>query len=314
MQIRDFTPEDYPATVAINNAIFANRQATVQDFAELDQNMANAGFPMRRWLAVEDGRVVGMGEYAQYPWTHEPGKFIIDVRVLPGYRRRGFGAALYDTVTAVLAPLAAKKLQTRTREDFDETLRFLEARGFVEGWREGEAHLDVAAFDPAPYADLGDKLAASGIEIKTMRELSGDPDLSRKLYDLTTETVVDIPGEWTWLSFEQWETDIMASPLLLDDGFIVACETSSGEYVGFSSVWAERASDSLHQWLTGVRRGWRDKGIATALKVRAIVYAQAHGHPVIKTDNAVNNRPMRAVNEKLGFVPQTGWIYYLKEL
>lgn len=64
--------------------------------------------------------------------------------------------------------------------------------------------------------------------------------------------------------------------------------------------------------LTAVKRAYRRQGIALALKLRAIVYAQEHGKPYIKTWNDSPNEGMIALNERLGFVRQIGWLTYRK--
>ena len=52
--------------------------------------------------------------------------------------------------------------------------------------------------------------------------------------------------------------------------------------------------------MTGVRRAWRRRGIALALKQAQIDAAKAAGLRRLRTANAVQN-PMLLVNERLGF-------------
>ena len=61
--------------------------------------------------------------------------------------------------------------------------------------------------------------------------------------------------------------------------------------------------------MTGVVRAYRRRGIATALKVRTIQYAQTVGAETIVTSNEENN-PMNILNRKLGFEPMPAWISY----
>jgi GNAT superfamily N-acetyltransferase len=112
--------------------------------------------------------------------------------------------------------------------------------------------------------------------------------------------------------FEKWRKDIIEDPMFLPDAYFVALD--GAEYVGMSNLWDDRASDHLNTGLTGVKRSHRRRGIATALKVRAIAYAKANGHPLIKTGNEVGNRPMLSINQRLGFVRQPDWITLKKVL
>lgn len=65
--------------------------------------------------------------------------------------------------------------------------------------------------------------------------------------------------------------------------------------------------------LTGVVANHRRKGIAAALKLRAIKYAHQHGVKVIETGNEENN-PIYQINLMLGFQPQPAWIDFEKVL
>ena len=55
--------------------------------------------------------------------------------------------------------------------------------------------------------------------------------------------------------------------------------------------------------LTAVRRPWRRRGIATALKREQIARARAAGIEQIFTTNDETNAGMRGVNARLGYRP-----------
>ncbi len=59
---------------------------------------------------------------------------------------------------------------------------------------------------------------------------------------------------------------------------------------------------------------YRGLGIATALKLRTIEYAQRDGYRVIRTFNSSRNDAMLAINQNLGFVRQPAWIGFWKSL
>jgi RimJ/RimL family protein N-acetyltransferase len=50
-----------------------------------------------------------------------------------------------------------------------------------------------------------------------------------------------------------------------------------------------------------VRRTWRGRGIATALKQTQIAWARGAGFERLVTWNDGPNEPMRALNQKLGY-------------
>ncbi len=307
--IRDCTTDDYPAIVEIHNAIYTDRPTVVSSLTDGDKRR-DPKCKHHRWVAEQDGRVVGFAVYGQSIWEYHPQKFHVGVNVLPEYQKQGIGSALYNTLMAGLQPFNPNKLRADAYENMPDGLRFLEKRGFKEDFRESKSELDVTTFDPSPYTELEEKLIAEGIEFTTKHELENDPNLHRALYDLEHELFLDIPGvkeeEVSWPSFEDWFKETEKETDALPEMYLIA--RHNGKYIGLSIMSKDRASDAIYQWLTGVTRTYRRRGIALALKLRGIAYAKANGCPVIKTSNPVQNEPMLALNHRLGFEPLPDWL------
>ncbi len=314
LTIREFnrSDEDYAMMVAIVNRVWPDYPDTVAEWQHRDRTRA-AKLKWQRYLAFLDGEPVALATYRQMLWMYHPRKFRISVNVLPEHRRQGIGTALYQHLLQELIPHDPIELMAVTREDYEESVRFLQHRGFQEVQRQWESILEVASFDPTPFAGVAEKVAAQGIQIRTVRELESDPERDRKLYELEAALDEDVPSPEpsTMPEFEEWQK-VWDDPSLLPDGWFVAVH--GDQYVGMSALWGSQASRDLYTGLTGVRRAYRRKGIATAMKLRAIAYAQATGAPRIRTWNEVNNQGMLSINERLGFVRQPASIDFVKKL
>jgi GNAT superfamily N-acetyltransferase len=94
-------------------------------------------------------------------------------------------------------------------------------------------------------------------------------------------------------------------------GYAVAVDDASGAVVGYSNLMLVANSPGL-AWngMTAVRRAWRGRGIAGALKRASIAWAAANGLEAIETANDIDNAPMRAVNRSLGYRPMPDEVYF----
>ena len=315
--LRDFNGSDahYAAVVAVDNACFPEYSGTTEELRHEDGNRSPE-IKFHRWMAELDGQLVGFGSHGQFEGMYHPRKFSVFLAVTPSHQGRGIGRALYEHIIAALAPHNPLSLRASVREDKARTVRFLADRRFMEDSRSWESRLNVSGFDPSPFAGAEQRALAAGITITTMAALqASDPEHRQHLYELDIEATQDEPQPEpaTPVARATYDGWIFDSPNYLPEGNFIALD---GErYVGMSSLRMNQADPrELYVGFTGVRRDYRGKGVAMALKLRAIDYARQHGVTTIKTWNDSRNQPMLAINTALGFQRQPAWISLVQKL
>lgn len=313
--IRDFQPKDYAAVVEVSGLQFQEYRQTVEEVRHWDEQLDPKRFVLHRYVAVDaTSRVVGHGHYQHMPWAFHPKKFRTWICVRPEFERRGIGSALYDRIVADLRERDARSVKTSAREDRGASVAFLERRGFREVMRSWESRLDLDSFDPVRF--VGRAKPPPGIEIVTLAaELERDPDSLQKAYELGTVIAPDVPrtDPFTPPGFDLYRREVLEGPDALPDAFFLAKDGDA--YVGQSDLQRSGAMpDELFTGFTGVLREYRGRGIAFALKLRAMEYAKLHRYRQVRTWNNTLNAPMLGINVKLGFVKQPVWIQFDKDL
>ena len=102
--------------------------------------------------------------------------------------------------------------------------------------------------------------------------------------------------------FARWHELYLEGPGAVPDALIAALDGS--EVVGYTGLRRRGAiSPIAENLLTAVRRPWRRRGIAVALKQEQIARARAAGIEQIYTTNDETNAGMRGVNARLGYRP-----------
>lgn len=314
IHIRHFTEEDYETVVGIYNVVYPEYPESVKDWRFWDDNREER-LCYQRYVVEKDGQIIGYASRGRNSWMFDSQKFSVQFSLHPDYRGQGIGTQVYEHVLADLAQYNPVLLRADTREDMPYSLKFLHKHGFVEEQREWESRLDPAGFDHTPYQTLENTIVAKGITIKTMTELmKSDPDNAQNTYELYWQISKDVPSPEppTKPIFETFSKKLFGSPNFLPEAFWIAVDGDT--YVGTTCLWKTSDSAQLEVGLTGVIRDYRRRGIALALKLRSIAYAQTHGNPSLKTWNDSLNDPMLAINNRLGFVRQPAWIMFKKEL
>lgn len=316
--IRPFQPtaQEYAALVAIHNASWPEEITTVEMMRYRDAIWPTAHF-FQRLIAESDGRVVGVVRACTPHWSYRPGKYDLNVMVHPTYRRKGIGIALYSALLALLPqqPHPPALLTGTTSEAQHGAVRFLLARGFTQQMRFPTSVLQVADFDPQPFAAHVAHLAAAGVEISTLADLQQrDPAWQAKVWELDCTCTLDepLPDTFTPPTLEHYVASEFGRPDFLPAAWWIA--HTGDAYVGMSTLSKDLANpEQLQVGFTAVRREYRRQGIATALKVQAITFAQAYGVERLVTDNEEHN-PMYQINLQLGFQPRPAKLAFQKEI
>ena len=318
LTFREFDTSDYEKLVEVYNSNFPDYATSVAESRYWDEMYDKSKYHYKRYACLDQhtGKILGFGRINHAMWNFHPQKFIVDVLVDPQHQNKGIGSQIYKKLAEETERLHATTLWANVKENMPSASAFASARGFTEKKRAWESRLDPSKVDIASFQKYADKALNQGIKITTLsEEQSQSPDSLKKLYELVQETMIDVPmpAPYTRVSFEQWEAIEVKNPSLIPEGYFIA--KHGARYVGLSSVWRiDKEPKSLGQSLTSVLRDYRGRGIAIALKLKVIDYALRNNYDKIKTWNDSDNAPMLAVNTKLGFKREVGWITTEKNL
>lgn len=211
------------------------------------------------------------------------------LEVVPERRGRGIGSVLLAEESRHARRLGAHELQFEVREADSTSRAFLERRGYRRVGGEKAVSLDLARVDPRVEPP-------PGVEIVSRAER---PHLLEGMYEVSLEAEPDIPGNVGMRTFTAWRAHEIDRPSRRPELTFLAL--AGDEVVGFAAV--DVFGPRAFHGLTAVKRAWRRRGIATALKHAEMRAAKRAGFDRLLTGSEERNLPMRRLNEKLGYRP-----------
>jgi GNAT superfamily N-acetyltransferase len=284
---------DLLRSLEVYNAVHPDDPSSLLEARETErQSRAFAVFVAELDAELAGGAHVRLATYTDKPHAK--------VYVLAERRRQGVGQALLDAIDAWCDKRGAEALTSWVADDDRESLAWANRRGSEERWRERFVELDLSTYTPRPVNP------PPGVEIVTWAER---PEITRGLYEVACEALPDIPDseDEQIEAFEEWLAIHMQGPQDRADATFAAI--ADGEVVGWAkfSFWDARPDTPFHD-LTGVKRAWRKRGIARALKHTQLNWAKAEGFRRLRTAMVARNEPIQRLNEQLGYKPIPGRI------
>jgi mycothiol synthase len=269
------TDADLEAWIRVRRAVLPDESAgTVEGLR------AQEGEERVLLLAELDGELAGSGLADR---SDIRTRFGLAPRVLQEFRRRGIGTALLRELAAHAGRFEVDEVSALV--DDEGSAAFAKRYGFREVDRQVEQ-----------VRTLGDEREGElpgGVEVTTVAER---PELLGQAYPLATEGYADLATDRpVEVSFQDW----LREEATLPGGSFVAL--AGGEIVGYSGLMSHDNPGVAEDGLTVVRRDWRRRGLALALKRLELAWAEANGIREVVTWTQRGNEGMRRLNERLGY-------------
>ena len=314
IKLRQLVENDYVSLLKLKNLIYPDHPISLKSFRH-HENTRQAKIRHKHWVWENDNVILCSVLYTQWIESYHPQKFVIQISVHPDYQGQGCGSFCYDLIIKELLPLNPIKLSAHVHEPHKHSVRFLEKRCFKNTFTEHESSLDFTAYNPKFYKNKLDSILQQGFRIVTLSEFRKEDDKADyKVWELERDVGPDMP--WTdpitIPEFDVYKKTVISDPTFNPDSWFLVLD--GGRLAGLNNLWKNEIDKGINTGLTGVRREYRRKGVATALKHTSLAWAKKHGYKWIRTDNAAINEGMLNINIEVGFKFMPAWLLFEKLL
>tara|TARA_B100001142_G_scaffold260287_1_gene262638 strand:- start:1263 stop:2228 length:966 start_codon:yes stop_codon:yes gene_type:complete len=272
-----------------------------------------------RILLYKDSLLIGAIYYSQGRDKNDRTTFFT-LNIDPDYNTQQSRELLYNRMIKDIKLFNSNKILTGIYEhpNYDLVKKFLIENKFKLVQTNREYSCDITNINIEKYYPLLKKLESEGIKFYDSKEEMTDwPDHYKKLEELGWTYSQDFPIpdgiEHTRSPFDLYIKHINDYYENYYGVEIVA--VLNGEYIGSTDLEVYDKTEPHKAWTggLGVLKNYRRKGLATALKIKAIERLREKGITEVRTDNEENN-PMYKINVALGFEPVPFSLEYMKEI
>ena len=318
ISIKNFTATDYEFKELARIDNLVNHDSIAHpDEDKNEWNIRDKSIIRDRLLLYKDNILIGVMYYSQ--GRDENNKIIFfTLNLDPNYNNNGYRKLLYNKMLERVKILNCNKVHTSIYDhpNYGEIKKLINREKFKLVQTNREYSCDIRKVDTKKYYPLIKQLELEGIKFYDSKEEMLDwPNHYKKLEELIWSYDQDIPIpngiKHIRTPFKQWmklRTDFYKNSYGID---LVAVQNK--KYVGSTDIFVFSKSDPFKGWTDGlgVLKKFRRKGIATALKIKAIEVLLKKGVTEVRTDNEENN-PMYKINVALGFKPVPFSLDYTK--
>ncbi|MBT2679410.1 GNAT family N-acetyltransferase [Bacillus sp. ISL-35] len=308
LKMAALTSENFSEIVRVENPSLPNKNILqiYEKKATSETILKNVG------VITPNGQLVGYGMFAAGPWDPilKPGYAEVSIKIDDEWHGKRIEGWILKEIEELALKNKTKVLQTQIQDINEAELEWARKEGFEISGHIFESQLDLSIIKTDSYSSLINELTSSGIKFTTLADYPPDPSIQERFWDLWWELAQDVPG----MSDKPRPENEQMINLTKDydkKGFILAVQ--GGEWVAMSMVLQEAAGTGYNS-MTGVHPQYRGRGLAKAIKVKAIEYALQNGMKFLRTNNDSINEPMLAVNQRLGYEQKPGFYILTKRL
>lgn len=302
--------EDRVEYFRLHELVSPDEPMTMEEWEQRD-----ADFPKdkkkERHVALRDGKVVGGFVVFESDWNATPDAYFASI-VDENLNEDEIDEILGQAET-VVTNWGGKELHNWVSGRRTSLTSALKNRSYEMTQSNALSELDLTKVDFSSFQEDVDRFDASGLKMVNFVDFSlMDPEnWLRRFWNAEYEFFKDVPLPWEHKQgrFEDYEREFNSER---KNWPFVYAVLDGEEIVATTMLFrSDAAPQRFRTGLTAVSRNYRRRGIATAIKVKALLAAIEAGATVVATDNEDNN-PMLDLNKQLGFRVAYQWEGYKK--